>query len=119
MSDQAVFACTLNEETARRAAHVFGRFNAAEVCVPKAALSPYVRFSYREENGKAVQSMDVDTERLINDWISAGAPLDWEPPGSSFEEPEPEPAPAPESESGSAFESESESDSGSDSEYSS
>jgi hypothetical protein len=57
--------------------------------------------------------MDVDTERLINDWLEAGAPLDWEPPGYKFEEPEPEPAPEPESDSGSNAEPEA------DSEYSS
>jgi hypothetical protein len=109
MSDQAQVVLSLNEDVARRAPDVFGRFNAAEVCVPKAALSPYVRFSYREENGKAVQLMDVDTERLINDWISAGAPLDWEPPGYKFEEPEPE------SGDGSGSDSNAEPEAGSDS----
>jgi hypothetical protein len=95
MSDQAIVTCTIDEETARRAAHVFGRFNAAEVCVPASALNQYVVFSYREEKGVGVQSMDVDAERLINDWLTDGAPLDWEPPGYKFEEPEPAPEPEP------------------------
>jgi hypothetical protein len=111
MSDQAQVVCSLNEDVARRAAHVFGRFNVAEVCVPRGALSQYVVFSYREEKGVGVQSMDVDAERLINDWLTDGAPLDWEPPGYKFEEPEP--APEPGSDSDSEPESESSSSSSS------
>jgi hypothetical protein len=113
MSGQAQVVCTLDETHARRAANVFAQFDAAEVCVPHAALNQYVYFSYREDKGVGVQSMGIDAERLVEDWINAGAPLDWEPPGSSFEEPEPEPSPdsEPDSDSGSDSNAEPEADS--------
>jgi hypothetical protein len=74
--------CLLMERIARRAYVVFENCNDAVVCVPRASLNQYVVFSYREGDGIGIQFMHVDEDRLVEDWIAAGAPLKWTPAGA-------------------------------------
>jgi hypothetical protein len=80
--------CSLNEEQARMACSRFADSWDVTVVVPAHSLNRYVVCSYVRAPGTptcARIDCDVDTERLINDWIASGAPLEWEPPETASE----------------------------------
>jgi hypothetical protein len=82
MSSQSQLTCTLDDAQARRAGSVFAAANAAKVVVPPVSLNRYVLIEWRPVPGSetiAVCDYILDAERLVEDWLSAGAPLTWNP----------------------------------------
>jgi hypothetical protein len=81
--------CDVSEEQARRACSVSGVFGytfKAEVVVPPATLNQYVRVNWRplpDNETIAACDYDIDAAQLVEDWIAAGAPLKWEPSGTT------------------------------------
>jgi hypothetical protein len=81
-SRQSHITCTLNDAQARRAGGAFAAATAATVVVPPASLNRYIIIEWRplpENETTAVCNYTVDSERLVEDWLSAGAPVAWNP----------------------------------------
>jgi hypothetical protein len=74
----------LDEARARRASDVFAHEDSVTVSVPPEALNQYASFTYWDDHGVGVQVLDIDSDRLVEDWIAAGAPLEWAPEGTTF-----------------------------------
>jgi hypothetical protein len=77
--------CDVTDEQARRAffaSGVFGESCQETVIVPPESLTRYVGVEYKLWGETAADcDYSLDAERLVEDWIAAGAPLKWEPPG--------------------------------------
>jgi hypothetical protein len=72
----------LNDTQARRAGGVFAAATDAQVVVPPASLNRYILIEWRPIPGSetiAVCKYTVDSERLVEDWLAAGAPVAWNP----------------------------------------
>jgi hypothetical protein len=76
--------CSLTEEQARRAYSRFADSWDVTVVVPPHALNGYMTCSYVRAPGESTCARidcDVDAERLIEEWLAAGAPWNWTPSG--------------------------------------
>jgi hypothetical protein len=81
-SRQSHLACTLNDTQARRAGGVFADATDAQVVVPPAALNRYILIEWRPIPGSetiAACEYILDADRLVEDWLAAGAPVAWNP----------------------------------------
>jgi hypothetical protein len=81
-SRQSHLTCTLNDAQARRAGGALADATDAQVVVPPASLNRYILIEWRPIPGsETIAECDyiVDSERLVEDWLSAGAPVAWNP----------------------------------------
>jgi hypothetical protein len=79
--------CDVTDEQARRAffaSGAFGESRQVTITVPPEALTKYVGVEYKLWGETAADcDYSVDARQLVEDWLAAGAPLKWEPPGTT------------------------------------
>jgi hypothetical protein len=79
--------CNVTESQARKACSASGAFGyafGASVVVPREALNQYVRVNWRplpDAANIAACDYSIDAAQLVEDWLAAGAPLEWTPDG--------------------------------------